>query len=149
MAIGDPNTRPDVETVFISNLFHLKHDARDWESCTLVLWALHLPRNAGACDIADLLTRELELQRGEVSVKLHQLKPYLIRFEHAAHAAEARRQGHFTGGGIDIYLRTWSSLTHALGFHIFYRVHLCLDDIPSHAWTLEIVERVVGHKGAL
>ncbi|TKW08333.1 hypothetical protein SEVIR_6G022232v4 [Setaria viridis] len=53
------------------------------------------------------------------------------------------------GGGIDICLHTWRSLTHALSFPIFYRVRLCLDGIPAHAWTLEIVERVVSHKCAL
>nr|TKW31403.1 hypothetical protein SEVIR_2G103800v2 [Setaria viridis] len=149
MAIGDPNTRPEVETVFVSTTFHLEHDARDWEACALVPWALHLPPDAGARDIADLLTRELHLQPGDVAVTLHQPKPYLIRFEQAEHAAEARRRGRFTGAGIDICLRTWRSLTHALGFRIFYRVRLCLDGIPSHAWTPEIVERVIGHKCAL
>ncbi|XP_022678655.1 uncharacterized protein LOC111255768 [Setaria italica] len=149
MAIGDPNTRPEAETVFISTTFHLQHDARDWEACALVPWALQVPPDAGARDIARLLTRELHLRPGDVSVTLHQPEPYLIRFEQAEHAAEARRRGRFTGDGIDICLRTWRSLTHALGFRIFYRVRLCLDGIPSHAWTLEIVERVIGHKCAL
>nr|TKW15152.1 hypothetical protein SEVIR_5G217700v2 [Setaria viridis] len=56
MAIGDPHTRPEVETVFVSSSFHLEHDARDWEACALVPWALHLPPDAGARDIANLLT---------------------------------------------------------------------------------------------
>jgi hypothetical protein len=29
-----------------------------------------------------------------------------------------------------------------MGFRMFYQVHLCLDD---HAWTLAIIERVIGH----
>nr|TKW02061.1 hypothetical protein SEVIR_8G220100v2 [Setaria viridis] len=89
MAIGEPHTCPEVETVFVSNSFQLEHDARDWESCTLVPWALHLPLHAGAQDITDLITRELHLQPGECS------------------------------------------LTHALGFRIFYRVRLYLDGIPK------------------
>nr|TKW17005.1 hypothetical protein SEVIR_5G337100v2 [Setaria viridis] len=149
MAIGDPHTRPEVETVFVSDSFHLAHDARDWEACALVPWALHLPPDAGARDIAGLLSRELRLRQGEVSVTLHQPEPYLIRFDNETQAAEARRRGRFTGGGIDICLRPWRSLTHALGFRIFYRVRLCLDGIPSHAWTPEIVERVIGNKCAL
>nr|TKW08179.1 hypothetical protein SEVIR_6G012100v2 [Setaria viridis] len=149
MAIGDPHTRPEVETVFVSDSFHLAHDARDWEACALVPWALHLPPGAGARDIAGLLSRELRLRHGEVSVTLHQPEPYLIRFDNETQAAEARRRGRFTGGGIDICLRPWRSLTHALGFRIFYRVRLCLDGIPSHAWTPEIVERIIGHKCAL
>nr|TKW05757.1 hypothetical protein SEVIR_7G197400v2 [Setaria viridis] len=135
MAIGDPHTQLEVETVFVSSSFHLEHDARDWEACALVPWALHLPPDAGARDITNLITRELRLQPGDVTVTLHQPEPYLVRFEHAAHAAEACRRGRFIGGGIDICLRTW--------------VRLCLDGIPSHAWTPEIIERVVGHKCAL
>lgn len=104
MAIGDPHTQLEVETVFVSNSFHLEHDARDWEACALVLWALHLPPDAGARDIANLLTRELRLRPGDVTVTLHQPEPYLIRFEQAEHAAEARRRGRFTGAGIHICL---------------------------------------------
>nr|TKW29143.1 hypothetical protein SEVIR_3G377000v2 [Setaria viridis] len=149
MAIGDPHTRPEVETIFVSDSFHLEHDAREWEACALVPWALHLPPGAGARDIAGLISRELRLRPGEVSVTLHQPEPYLIHFDSATQAAEARRRGRFTGGGLDICLRPWRSLTHALGFRIFYRVRLCLDGIPRHAWTPEIVERVIGHKCAL
>nr|TKW29822.1 hypothetical protein SEVIR_3G420500v2 [Setaria viridis] len=149
MAIGDPHTRPEVETIFVSDSFHLVHNARDWEACALVPWALHLPPGAGARDIAGLISRELHLRHGEVNVTLHQPEPYLIRFVSETQAAEAWRRGRFTGGGIDICLRPWRSLTHALGFRIFYRVRLCLDGIPSHAWTPEIVERVIGHKCAL
>ncbi|KAJ1255816.1 hypothetical protein BS78_K154400 [Paspalum vaginatum] len=149
MAIGDPHTRPDAETVFIPNSFGLTSDARDWEACALVPWAMHLPHGAGARDIAELITDELQLHHGDVTVTLHQPEPYLIRFEYAEHAAAARRQGRFTTRGMDICLRPWRSLTHALGFRIFYRVRLCLDGIPSHAWTPEIVERVIGYRCAL
>jgi hypothetical protein len=61
----------------------------------------------------------------------------------------ARKQGRFRGCDIDICLRRWRSLTHALGFRIFYRVKLCLDGIPEHAWMPVIVERVIGHQCAL
>ncbi|KAG2567434.1 hypothetical protein PVAP13_7NG356124 [Panicum virgatum] len=33
--------------------------------------------------------------------------------------------------------------------HVFYRVRLYLDGIPGHAWTLELVERIVGRRCAL
>ncbi|CAO2147115.1 unnamed protein product [Urochloa humidicola] len=32
---------------------------------------------------------------------------------------------------------------------IFYKVRLCLDGIPPHAWTPEIIERVIGRRCAL
>ncbi|CAN6373714.1 unnamed protein product [Urochloa humidicola] len=64
MAIGDPNTRPDVETVYVPNSYELEHDVRDWESTTLVSWAMHLPRDAGARDIEVALLHALRLQKG-------------------------------------------------------------------------------------
>jgi hypothetical protein len=48
MAIGDPDTRPDVETVFIPTSFDLEYTAWDWEACALVPWAMHLLREVGA-----------------------------------------------------------------------------------------------------
>jgi hypothetical protein len=57
MAIGDPHTRPDVETLFVSESFDLARDAKDWAACALVPLALHLPQGAGARDITALLTR--------------------------------------------------------------------------------------------
>jgi hypothetical protein len=73
----------------------------------------------------------------------------LIRFVHAHCAAAAKIQGRFQGRGIDICVRPWRNLSNALGFRIFYRVWLCLDGIPSHVWTPNIVERVIGHHCAL
>jgi len=89
MAIGDPHTRPDEDTVFVPNSFGLERDARDWEACTLVPWALHLPRRAGAQDIEELLLEALKLERGAVTVTIHQPGPYLIRFEHQEHCEKA------------------------------------------------------------
>jgi hypothetical protein len=151
MAVGDPHERPDVETVFVPNSFDLNRDARDWEACTLVPWAMHLPRDAGARDIAELLADKLNLDSKDLSVTLHQPEPYLIRFESPklAAAAMASNNGRFRGRGIDICLRRWRSLTHTLGFRFFYKVKLCLDGIPDHAWTPGIVERVIGHRCAL
>ncbi|CAO1939196.1 unnamed protein product [Urochloa humidicola] len=149
MAKGDPHTRPDVETVFVPSSFDLERDARDWESCALVPWAMHLPRGDGARAIEELLREQLHLQRGEVTVLVHQPEPYLVRFERSEHCAIARDQGRFTGRGIDICLRPWRNLTHALGMRVFFRVRLYLDGIPSHAWTPEIVERTIGNRCAL
>ncbi|CAO2043195.1 unnamed protein product [Urochloa humidicola] len=149
MPAGDPDTRPDVETVFVPSSFDLDRDARDWEGCSLVPWALHLPPGEGARAIEELLMEKLHLQRGDVSVTVHQPEPYLIRFERSDHCAAAKDRGRFQGHVIDICLHPWRSLTHAMGMRIFYRVRLCLDGIPPHAWTPEIVERIIGRTCAL
>ncbi|CAN6356067.1 unnamed protein product [Urochloa humidicola] len=117
MAKGDPHTRPDVETIFVPFSFDLKRDSRNWESCTLVPWALHLPVGDGARAIEELLVEQLHLQRCDISVTVHQPEPYLIRFERSDHCAEARDRGRFIGRGIDICLRPWRSLTHAPVLH--------------------------------
>jgi hypothetical protein len=149
MVIGDPHTRPEEETVFVPNSYAIARDAQDWEACALVPWAMHLPPHAGARDIECLITEELNLQLGDLAVTLHQHEPYLIRFVHQHHAAAAEIRGRFHGRGIDICVWRWRSLTHALGLRIFYRVRLCLDGIPPHVWTLDIVQRVIGHRCAL
>ena len=147
--IGDPHTRPEEETVFVPNSFDLERDARDWEACTLVPWALHLPRGAGAGDIEDLLLDELHLRRGDILVSVLQPEPFLIRFERKEDCDLGRSRGRLTRRGMDICLRRWRSLTHALGLRLFYRVRLYLDGIPGYAWTPDIVERVIGRRCAL
>ncbi|CAN6356994.1 unnamed protein product [Urochloa humidicola] len=149
MPAGDPDTRPDGETVFVPSSHELDRDARDWESCALVPWAIHLPRGDGARAIEELLVEQLRLQPRDVTVLVHQPEPYLIRFERSEHCRAARDKGRFRGRGIDICLRPWRSLTHAIGMRIFYRVRLCLDGIPIHAWTPDIVERVIDRRCAL
>jgi hypothetical protein len=93
MAIDDPHTCPDEETVFISESFDLARDARDWADCALVPWAMYLPQRCGVRDITALITRRLQLQPRAVMVTLNQLEPYLVRFEKAADAARARDLG--------------------------------------------------------
>ncbi|CAO2150853.1 unnamed protein product [Urochloa humidicola] len=149
MPAGDPETRPDVETVFVPSSHELDRDARDWESCAHVPWALHLPHGDGARAIEELLVEQLHLHPRDVTVLVHQPEPYLIRFESSEHCRAARDKVRFRGHGIDICLRPWRSLTHALGMRIFYRVWLCLDGIPIHAWTPNIVEHVIGRRCAV
>nr|TKV92550.1 LOW QUALITY PROTEIN: hypothetical protein SEVIR_9G168700v2 [Setaria viridis] len=149
MAIGDPNTRPDEETIIVPNSFDLERDAREWEGTALVPWAIHMPRGAGARDIEDLLREQLRLQQGDVIVAVHQPEPFLIRFTTAEQCAATRSHGRFRGHGIDICLRPWRSLSHALGLRIFYRVRLYLDGIPIHACTPDIVERIISTHCAL
>ncbi|CAN6320402.1 unnamed protein product [Urochloa humidicola] len=71
MALGDPDTRPEEETVFVPSSFDLERDARDWEGCTLVPWAMHLPSGTGAREIEELLLEKLGLERGDLTVTVH------------------------------------------------------------------------------
>ncbi|CAO2147683.1 unnamed protein product [Urochloa humidicola] len=105
MAKGDPHTRPEAEYVFVPSSHAIEQDAKNWESCTLVPWAMHLPQGDGARAIQELLMEKLRLQRRDVTVTVHQPEPYLIRFERKEHCAEAGDRGRFTGRGIDICLR--------------------------------------------
>ena len=75
-------------------------DARDWEACTLVPWALHLPRGAGAQDIEELLLSTLHLERGAITVTTHQPEPYLIRFQRHEDCEKARCRGRFQRRGM-------------------------------------------------
>jgi hypothetical protein len=43
MAIGDPHTLVDEETVFVSESFDLARDAKGWADYTLVPWAIVTP----------------------------------------------------------------------------------------------------------
>nr|CAB3462527.1 unnamed protein product [Digitaria exilis] len=102
MAKGDPHTRPETETVFIPNSFALMQDAREWEDCTLVPWAMHLPRGAGGRNIAELLVKELGLQRNQVSVtQWHQGARFEV-FIHMPQLEDYSAARKYLEDGIDI-----------------------------------------------
>ena len=85
MAIGDPHTWSEEDMIFVPNSFDLERDARDWEACTLVPWALHLPHGAGTHDIEHLLMNTLHMERGAIIVTVHHPELYLIGFERQEH----------------------------------------------------------------
>jgi hypothetical protein len=95
MAIVDPHTRPEEETIFVPNSFTMARDTQDWEACALVPWAMHLPPHCGTRDIERLVSDELNLQAGDLHVTLHQPEPYMLRFAHPHHAAAAEIMGRF------------------------------------------------------
>ncbi|CAN6329998.1 unnamed protein product [Urochloa humidicola] len=71
MALSDPNTRPDEETVFIPTSF-------DLEPCT--------------SPEVGLLLEELGLRRGDLSVTIHQSSPTFCQVR-GERAGTARRRG--------------------------------------------------------
>ncbi|CAD6232924.1 unnamed protein product [Miscanthus lutarioriparius] len=54
---------------------------------------------------------------------------------------------HFSGSfpyrNLDIHTRSWQLVTHGDICNLKYRVHLCLEGIPLHAWNESIAKRVV------
>lgn len=73
----------------------------------------------------------------------HHPEAFLIKFEHSSHCYEAMRKGFVKRNGIELHFIKWRSLSAALGIALMFRVRLCLDGIPRHAWSADIVERLI------
>ncbi|XP_025827103.1 uncharacterized protein LOC112902307 [Panicum hallii] len=91
----------------------------------------------------------MRLHRGEVVVSRHQPQPFLLKFANRRLTEEAAAMRYIKHHGVVLNVRPWRSLEAALGAAMFFRVRLCLEGIPVHAWNPEIVERLIGRSCAL
>nr|TKV98179.1 hypothetical protein SEVIR_9G542400v2 [Setaria viridis] len=147
--VGDPALRPSDDTLHIPTSFEIDHELRDWEGNALVTWAMRVPPSTTARHIEDAILEEFRLRPGEVSVTRHRPEAFLLRFQHRRHCEDVNAKGNINFRGNEVCVRPWQSLTGALGAALFYRVRICLDGVPRHAWLPDIVERLVGRHCAL
>lgn len=147
--LGDPATRPDEDECLIPTSYAIDASLREWEDTAAVSWAMTAPPGTGPRQIEAVLRDEFRLRHGEVTVTSHHPETFLIKFQHRHHCAQALKQGFAKRHGIDIHFIKWRSLKNALAVTLLFRVKLCLDGIPNHAWDAEIVERIIGRRCAL
>ncbi|CAN6237557.1 unnamed protein product [Urochloa humidicola] len=146
---GDPATRPDEEHCLIQSTREIDDSLREWESTGAVTWAVRGPDSTGPREIEAALREEFRLRHDEVSVSRHFPESFLIKFKHRHECAEALKQGVAKRRGIEVYFIKWRSLRDAEGAALLFRVKLCLDGVPVHAWTAGIAERIISRTCAL
>ncbi|CAD6266655.1 unnamed protein product [Miscanthus lutarioriparius] len=78
----------------------------------------------------------------DVTVVRHAPEDFFIDFKHRHYRDEAVTQGTFPYRNLDIHTRPWQLVTHGDICDLKYRVHLCLEGIPLHAWNESIAKRV-------
>ncbi|KAJ1291556.1 hypothetical protein BS78_02G324500 [Paspalum vaginatum] len=144
VVLGDPCTRPDEDTCVISTSFDMEREAKEWETTALIPWAFSLPQGAGVRQIEETILDELRLLHGEVHVSKHSPEAYLIKFENKKNCEGALRRHCIKRNGVVLCLRPYRSLEHAIGERFFFRVRICLEGVPRHAWLPDIVERLLG-----
>lgn len=147
--LGDPATRPEEDTCFIPTSYAIDEELREWSETAVVSWAAHAPPTTEPRDVEQAFLDEFKLRRGEVAVSLHHPQAFLIKFQHRRHCEEALAKGYVKRHGIEIHFIKWRSLESALGVALMFRVRLCLDGVPMHAWAADIAERIIGRTCAL
>ncbi|WVZ79499.1 hypothetical protein U9M48_027071 [Paspalum notatum var. saurae] len=147
--LGDPATHPDADECFIPASYAINASLREWEDTAVVTWAMSAPPSTGPREIEAVLREDFRLRQDEVTVTKHHPEAFLIKFLHPHHCAEATKKGYIKRRGIDIRFIRWRSLSSALGVTLLFRVKLCLDGIPGHAWDADIVERIISRRCAL
>ncbi|CAO2034925.1 unnamed protein product [Urochloa humidicola] len=147
--IGDPCTRPDEDSFLVPTSFDLEQEVKEWEGTALVVKEMSAPASTSAREIEAVVLDELCLRKGDVTVFRHQPEPFLIKFNRKEHAEEAASMSCLKHHGIVINVRPWRSLSVALGAALFFRVRLCLEGVPIHAWNVDLIERMVGRTCSL
>ena len=79
----------------------------------------------------------------DVTVTKHFPEDFFIDFKHRHHHDEAVAQGSFPYRNLDIHTSPWQLVTHGDICGLKYRVRLCLEGIPLHAWNESIAKRAV------
>ncbi|WVZ64870.1 hypothetical protein U9M48_014328 [Paspalum notatum var. saurae] len=144
VVLGDPCTRPDEDDCVIPTSFDIESEAKEWESTALIPWAFSLPQGAGVRQIKDTILDEFRLLRDEVIISKHSPEAYLIKFVKKKHCEAAYRRRCIKRNGIVLCLRPYRSLEHAIGARFFFRVRICLEGVPRHAWIPDVVEGLLG-----
>ena len=147
--LGDPCTRPDDDFLFVLSSVDLEKEVEEWEGTALVVMAMSAPASTGVREVEAVVLDEMCLHRGEVVVSRHQPEPFLLKFSDHRRAEEATRMKCFRHHGVILNVRPWRSLSAALGAAMFFRVRLRLEGVPMHAWSPDIVEKLIGRNCAL
>ncbi|CAO2199552.1 unnamed protein product [Urochloa humidicola] len=147
--IGDPCTRPDEDSFLLPTSFDLEQEVKEWEGTALVVKAMSAPASTGPRQIEAVVLDELRLRKGDITVSRHQPEPFLIKFNRKEHAKQAASMSCLKHHNIVINVRPWRSLSVALGVALFFRVRLCLEGVPIHAWNMDLIERMVGRTCSL
>lgn len=141
--LSDPVTRPEEDTCFIPTSYAIDEELREWSKTAVVSWVARALPTIGPRDVEQAFLDEFKLRRGEMAISLHHPQAFLIKFQHRRHCKEALEKGFVKRHGIELHFIKWRSLSSALGVALMFRVRLCLDGVPMHAWAADIAERII------
>ncbi|CAN6171302.1 unnamed protein product [Urochloa humidicola] len=147
--LGDPATRPEAEDCLVQSTHDIDATLREWDTTGAVTWMVRGPESTGPAEVEAAIREEFNLRHDEVKVTNHFPESFLIKFKYARHCEVALEKGSAKRRGIEVYFIKWRSLRDAEGVALLFRVKLCLDGVPRHAWSAELAERIISRTCAL
>ena len=93
--------------------------------------------NDALCEEFGVLARDLAIMR-------HYLEDFLVCFIRRHHRDQAVFQEGIRTGGLWLDLRPWHLTTHDVHTLMDFHVILDLEGVPIHAWTEEVIDKIVG-----
>ncbi|KAG2607888.1 hypothetical protein PVAP13_4NG298664 [Panicum virgatum] len=100
-------------------------------------------------EVEAAIREEFNLRHDEVKATCHFPESCLIKFKYARHCSVALEKVSAKCRGIEVFFIKWRSLRDAEGVTLLFRVKLCLDGVPCHAWSAELAERIISRTCAL
>ncbi|CAN6312507.1 unnamed protein product [Urochloa humidicola] len=147
--LGDPATRPEAEDCLVQSTRAVDDSLREWDTTAAVTWAVRGPDGTGPMEVEAAIREEFNLRHDEVKVTSQFPESFLIKFKYSRHCADALDKGAAKRRGIEVYFVKWRSLRDAEGVALLFRVKLCLDGVPRHAWSAELAKRIISRTCAL
>ncbi|KAL6896938.1 hypothetical protein ACP4OV_007510 [Aristida adscensionis] len=135
--VGDACTRPT------SNDLELELSRCESNGATIILLAGGTKDTVPTSKISDALCYEFGIINTDLAVMKHHPEDYFVYFSHKHHQELAANRGAFKYEGLNIQVRRWRMRTYSEHAEQRYHVRLCLEGIPIHAWTQQVVNKVV------
>ncbi|KAL5198022.1 hypothetical protein ABZP36_001534 [Zizania latifolia] len=142
--LGDANTRLEEVSYVVPAMVHLNKELRRHKALSAMAWLVQPLPPVEPAFIANAIEREFGLNQEDFTVHRHYPEDFRLNFHHQRHrdlVSEARK---LKLDGLDIHVRPWKLLRHAFGAALRFRVKICIEGIPIHAWRPEVDAAIVG-----
>ncbi|EMS51176.1 Wall-associated receptor kinase 5 [Triticum urartu] len=107
------------------------------------------PVAVNAEEIARVIEAETNIARGYFNVVPFFPEDFLDTFRHPHHRDELTTRGRFPHRNLDIHATKWRANAHSKVAKMHYHVHLCLENVPLHAWGEEEIAKILGENTIL
>ena len=140
---GDPSVRPLDTCAVAFSIDDMDHELDRLSMHGMVAWLGGNRPRVEPEVIRRAICNQFPVRPDDVTVVRHAPEDFFVDFKHRHHRDEAVAQGSFPYRNLDIHTRPWQLVTHGDICELKYRVRLCLEGIPLHAWNESIAKRAV------
>jgi len=146
---GDPHARPELAVCAISATGAIKRKRESIIGKTAVCWLSSNSHESEPHHVVDALNEQLRISRHEIKVVKHYPEQYLVFFTDSRAFQCAVNHHGVRSRGRTFNFEPWTERRHAVEKQLEFRVRLCIEGLPAHAWSEEVAAKIIGQHCAI